>query len=223
MTETVQNISSSKALKLGVAFSLVFSAFIWVAEQYLFLEQQLLPKPEGVPFWYFWQLNEPNFITRLSAWGLYIGHQVSIWWLIYAAQKERPQYTDGLHWFNIAALAANAIFITLHLIQTAIWYDGLAQDVIEQSAQWSVIVLLFVVLMMENQRRGMFFGKKLNFVTAASTGVEKIPRVLLCLGHNLHLLVSPHGRHLRTHHGIFIHVSIVTARQSVFHTCSPKP
>ena len=173
MTATVQNINSSKALKLGVAFSLVFSAFIWVAEQYLFLEQQLLPKPEGVPFWYFWQLNEPNFITRLSAWGLYIGHQVSIWWLIYAAQKERPQYTDGLHWFNIAALAANAIFITLHLIQTAIWYDGLAQDVIEQSAQWSVIVLLFVVLMMENQRRGMFFGKKLNFVTAASTGLRK--------------------------------------------------
>ena len=119
MTETVQNINSSKALKLGIAFSLLFSGFIWVAEQYLFLEQELLPKPEGVPFWYFWQLNEPNFITRLSAWGLYLGHQLCIWWLIYAAQKERPKYTDGLHWFNIAALAANAIFITLHLIQTA--------------------------------------------------------------------------------------------------------
>jgi hypothetical protein len=49
----------------------------------------------------------------------------------------------------------------LHLIQTHLWYDGLAQDVSVFSSQGSVIVLLVWVLLMENNRRGMFFGKKL--------------------------------------------------------------
>ena len=166
------NIDSSKALKLGIAFSLLFSGFIWIAEQLWFQQPELLPKPQGIPFWYKWQLNEPTLISRASAWILYLGHQSTIWWLIYAAQKEQPKYTSGLHWFNIAALVANALFITLHLLQTGIWYDALAQDVLEISAQYSVIVLLVVVLMMENQRRGMFFGKKLAFVTTASQGLR---------------------------------------------------
>ena len=48
----------------------------------------------------------------------------------------------------------------LHLIQTHIFYDGLAQDVSILSSQGSVIVLLVWVLMMENPRRGLFFGKR---------------------------------------------------------------
>ena len=57
-------------------------------------------------------------------------------------------------------LAANAFFILLHFVQTHIWYDGLAQDVSIFSSQGSVIVLLVWVLLMENPRRGLFFGKK---------------------------------------------------------------
>jgi hypothetical protein len=57
-------------------------------------------------------------------------------------------------------MVANAAFITLHFIQTHIFYDGLAVDVPEQSSQWSVILLLVIVLLMENQRRGLFFGWK---------------------------------------------------------------
>ncbi len=40
------------------------------------------------------------------------------------------------------------------------WYDALAQDVSIWSSQWSVILLLVVVLMMENPRRGMVMGAK---------------------------------------------------------------
>ena len=58
-------------------------------------------------------------------------------------------------------------------MQTGFWYDGLAQDVLEISAQWSVIILLFMVLIMENQRRGMFFGKKIGFVSNAAISVRK--------------------------------------------------
>jgi hypothetical protein len=92
---------------------------------------------------------------------MYLLHQVTIWVLIYQAQSQKAKYTTGLHRFNVAAWAANAVFILLHFVQTHIWYDGLAQDVSIWSSQASVIVLLVWVLLMENRRRGMFFGKKL--------------------------------------------------------------
>ena len=172
-TSMSNNISSSLALKLGITFSFLFSGLIWLTDLLWLQEPLLLPKPDGIPFWYKWQLLNPDFISRSSAWGLYLGHQIVIWWLIFKAQASKPKYISGLHWFNVAALIANALFISLHLLQTHLFYDGLAQDVTEQSAQYSVIVLLVVVLMMENQRRGLFFGKPLDFVTRASQGLRK--------------------------------------------------
>ena len=53
----------------------------------------------------------------------------------------------------------------LHFFQTAIWYDGLAQNVSVFSSQASVILLLVVVLMIEAPRRGLFFGTgRKNFI-----------------------------------------------------------
>jgi hypothetical protein len=85
---------------------------------------------------------------------------VSVWGPIYYAQTRGTKYTTWLHKVNILALGVNAIFIGLHFIQTHIWYDGLAQDVSIWSSQVSVIILLIWVLLTENSRRGMFFGKK---------------------------------------------------------------
>ena len=67
--------------------------------------------------------------------------------------------TSGLHRVNLVALAVNASFIVVHLVQTQLFYDGLAQDVSIFSSQGSVILLLVFVLIMENRRRGLFFGK----------------------------------------------------------------
>ena len=60
----------------------------------------------------------------------------------------------------MALFAANAGFILLHILQTRIWYDGLAQNVSIWSSQGSVVLMLVLILLMENQRRGLFFGKK---------------------------------------------------------------
>jgi hypothetical protein len=46
------------------------------------------------------------------------------------------------------------------LLQTRFWYDGLAQDVSEFTSQASVTLMLVVILIMENDRRGLFFGAK---------------------------------------------------------------
>jgi hypothetical protein len=157
---------SQRALWLGIAFSFVFTGIIWLVGQFwmdpnryeLFSPRQvaaLIPK-----MWYLWQLDEPTVWTRLTAWAGYIAHNLTIWYLIWVAQRERSAYSANLHRFNVIALLANAFFISLHLLQTRFWYDGLAQDVAEFTSQASVTLMLVVILIMENDRRGLFFGAK---------------------------------------------------------------
>ncbi|MBM4197362.1 MAG: hypothetical protein FJ197_09765 [Gammaproteobacteria bacterium] len=158
-------LDSGYALAGGIAFSLAFCLLIWWTQQLW-----PAPPPYGVEipgFWYEWQLEFPTVWSRATAWGGYLLHQLTLWWLIWKAQEERPAYTRGLHPINVAALGANAFFIALHLVQTRIWYDGLAQDVHEATSFASVAVMLVIILIMENQRRGLFFGKPLRFVTEA--------------------------------------------------------
>ncbi len=141
----------------GILVSLIFTGLIWWAGGRLDAID-LLPD-QGVS-WYYWKLPEPTFWTRATAWTFYLVHQVAIWGLIYYAQKNKLKYSTRLHKVNLIALGTNAFFIALHFLQTHIWYDGLAQDVSIFSSQGSVIVLLVWVMLMENQRRGIFFGKK---------------------------------------------------------------
>ena len=164
MRSVTTSLDSSRALWAGILFSFVFTALIWYAGGHWLQPGALTPDRPG--FWYEWQLQEPTFWSRATAWGGYLAHQLAIWWLIWTAQTERPGYTLGLHRFNVLALAVNAVFIALHFVQTQVWYDGLAQDVHETTAQWSVIVLLIAVLAMENRRRGLVFG-------VSSTWVER--------------------------------------------------
>jgi hypothetical protein len=155
----------------GVAFSLAFTVLVWFVDRQWLVVPALTPDRPG--FWYEWQLQDPTAWSRGTAWIGYLLHQVTIWGLIWWAQRERPAYSAGLHRFNVLALAANAFFITLHLLQTYVWYDGLAQDVHEATAQWSVIVLLMAVVIIENQRRGIAFGMPLGFVTEAAQVVRR--------------------------------------------------
>jgi len=146
------------ALWGGLAFSLVFTLIIWFTGRWL---QNVPHLPDQGPGWYYWQLPQPRLWAQISVWGLYLLHQVAIWTLIYRAQKARTRYTSGLHRLNVIALAVNAGFIVLHLIQTQVFYDGLAQDMHVFTSFGSVAIMLIWVLLMENNRRGMFFGKPL--------------------------------------------------------------
>jgi hypothetical protein len=156
------------ALIGGLLFSLLFTGLIWWAGQRLTAFPKL---PDQGVSWYYWKLAVPTVWTRASAWGLYLFHQIAIWGLIYYGQTRVKRYVAGLHPVNLAALGVNALFIGLHFVQSHIWYDGLAQDVSIFSSQGSVIVLLVWVLLMENSRRGLFFGKKVpirqSIITAA--------------------------------------------------------
>ncbi len=164
VSSKLSGVSAAKPRRLdlvalwgGIGFSLAFSVLIWWAGQRLANVPHL---PDTGPSWYYWKLPAATFWGQATSWGFYLLHQLSIWGLIYYAQRRRAKYTTGLHRFNVMALAANAFFISLHFLQTHLWYDGLAQDVSIWSSQGSVIVLLVWTLLMENRRRGLFFGKK---------------------------------------------------------------
>ena len=159
-SQTTQTNQRTDLLVLwgGILFSLAFTGLIWWAGPRLDAIK-LLPD-QGVA-WYYWKLPNPTFWTRATAWGFYLAHQISMWVLIYIGQKSKLKYDTSLHKVNLWALGVNAFFITLHLVQTHIWYDGLAQDVSIFSSQGSVIVLLVWVILMENPRRGIIFGKKM--------------------------------------------------------------
>lgn len=127
-------------------------------------------------WWYYWQLKDASFITRMSAWVPYTAHIVSIWFLIYHAKNAedtKPRYIFGLHRFNVWALGINAFFILLHIAQTKFFYDGLAQDVHELTSMGSVVLMLFLIMVMENKRRGMFFGRKIGFMTGVGESVKR--------------------------------------------------
>ena len=152
--------NDTTAMWLGVGFSLAFTALIWALGARLDSIELL---PDQGASWYYWKLPEPTFWTRATAWGSYLLHQVGMWGLIYYGQTRVKKYSGRLHAVNYWALGLNAFFILLHTLQTHLWYDGLAQDVSIWSSQVSVIILLIWIILMENPRRGVFFGKKVPF------------------------------------------------------------
>lgn len=145
------------AFWIGIAFCFIFTWFIWFGGARL---SQIALLPDKGATWYYWQLPAPTLWSQVTAWGGYILHQLFMWGTIFYAQRRQLRYTSGLHRINVYALLGNALFIVLHFIQTQLWYDGLAQNVPLASSEVSVILLLVMVLLMENRRRGLFFGKK---------------------------------------------------------------
>ena len=115
--------------------------------------------PDRGASWYFWKLPSPTFWSRFTAWGFYALHQASVWLLV-ALSMRKAEKSRGLSRITIAFFLVNLLFILVHVLQTHLWYDGLAQDVPIWSSQYSVIVMLIIMLVLLNPRRGLILGKK---------------------------------------------------------------
>jgi hypothetical protein len=149
-------------LWIGIAASLGTTGLVWLLGGAL---EQIPHLADQGASWYFWKLISPTFWSRATAWGFYSLHQVAFWAVIWIGQQQRPAYGNGLHRVNVAALAVNVFFVGMHFLQSHLWYDGLAQDVSIWSSQASVVVLLVWVILIENDRRGVFFGVRVPFPT----------------------------------------------------------
>lgn len=130
---------------------------------------------------YEWKLDEPTWLSRLSAWGLYGLHQILAWGMIaWGARRSRQRlaaggarFGDRLDPAGVGFLVVNVVFSLLHLWQTHTFYDGLAQDVAVFTSQGSVIVMLVLILIMQNDRRGLFFGQKIPMPKAAVAFIKQ--------------------------------------------------
>lgn len=128
--------------------------------------------PDQGAAWYFWKLPAPTFWSRFTSWGFYALHQISVWLLVFLAMRER-QDPRKLSRINIAFLGVNLLFILAHILQTHLWYDGLAQDVPIWTSQYSVIVMLVIMLFMLNPRRGLLLGRKFPYSQAGLAFVNR--------------------------------------------------
>jgi hypothetical protein len=154
-----------RALFLGLAFCALYTGLIWLLGDRL---ANVPHVPDKGAAWYYWQLAEPTWFTRAVVWSLYAAHQLLCFAILYRVQKRRPEYGTGLHRENVQMLAVNGVFALLHLAQTHLTYDGLAQDVHIFSSFGAVALLLAWVLLMESPRRGLAFGWKPRFPEGVS-------------------------------------------------------
>lgn len=128
--------------------------------------------PDQGSAWYYWQLANPTFWSRFTAWTFYGLHQAAVWVLVGLAMREKP-HADRVSRINVAFFLVSLFFSLLHILQTHLWYDGIAQDVPIWSSQNSVIVMLVLILFLMIPRRGIFLGMKVPLPQRALAFVQR--------------------------------------------------
>ncbi|NLI53777.1 MAG: hypothetical protein GX417_05555 [Clostridiales bacterium] len=171
--EQQHSYSLKSTLWFVLLFSLLIAAATWLVSPLLEPFRRTL-LPDAGAAWYYWKLPHPALWASVSMWVLYLAHQIAVWCLI-AKLKDAPRPAAGyIGRYNLLLLIVNAVFIALHLLQTVLFYDALAQFVPVMSSQGSVIVMLVMMLILLNSRRGLFFGKR---VYLPPLGVSMTQRV----------------------------------------------
>jgi hypothetical protein len=160
-----ESLIQSTAFKVWVAlivFTLVEVLLIFLLEPLLRVRFDPLDPDTGAAD-YYWTLNVRDTITMIITWTFYGAHQASVWIaIIWMNKKYRENQLNKKILLNYIIYMAIIMvgFSLLHLLQTHIWYDGLAQDVPIWTSQGSVIIMLSVLLVMQNSNRGIILGKK---------------------------------------------------------------
>lgn len=166
-------MKTKKVFILGIMFAFVMTAVIAATATGLAQFRSTL-LPDAGAAWYYWKLPHVNLWATVTMWAGYLIHQILCWYFIMKLQREKHQLSSGsISRYNLDLLLVNAAFSILHIIQTYFFYDGLAQFVPVWSSQYSVIVMLVFMLILLNERRGLFFGKKVQLSKAATSGVAK--------------------------------------------------
>ena len=156
-------LTGQRVADLSIIFTVIVCVGIVLMGTWLLRFELAVPPPDDIGFFYEWKLANPTFWSRATIWIGFAVHQLLIWLTIWYAREHYSKYSDTLRPANYWALAINAVFVVLHYLQTAFFYDGIAQDIPSWTAQYAVIMMLFVILAIENKRRGLFFGRKLKF------------------------------------------------------------
>lgn len=137
-----------------------------------------LDDPLCAVFSYPYRLLTPTVGSRFIPWAAYLLHQLGQWWFLRQAQLARDRgeikwtlqselvgksreeqaraYAPNKYARNMFAL--NMGMVLLKFVQSQATYDGLASDVPEFSALYSVALWILFVMIVEMPRRGLVFG-----------------------------------------------------------------
>ncbi len=163
-------------LKKTVSWAIILSAVITVLIYFASLTMgrfRAILLPDTGAAWYYWKLPSPELWATVSMWVLYAAHQITVWYMIYKISRA-PYAPEGkISKLNMTLLILNGVFIVLHIVQSMIFYDGLAQFVPVMSSQGSVIVMLVMVLILMMPKRGLFFGKKVKLPQKGVSFIRK--------------------------------------------------
>lgn len=147
----------------SIIFAILFTILIWVLGPNLNHFTSILIPLNDINH-YYWKLPVKDYWSMIIVWIFYLANQILIWGAIYWAQKnlttEKVNPTYDLTRYNLVVLVIMVFFIFLHLLQTHLWFDGLAQDVPIITSQGSVILMLAIALVLLNPVQGLFLGKK---------------------------------------------------------------
>ena len=155
------NVSCRKAILAGFLFAGLTTAVIALTATRL--QPAFTTVGTTRPFQYPWRLTTPDQMAQLTAWLGYSFHNLSAWLVIWLARRQQPSFSDRFNRYNWSMITIHILFAALHLLQTHLWYDGLARDVPEITALGSVALMLMVVLILENPRRGILLGWRAPF------------------------------------------------------------
>ena len=163
-------------LKKTVSWAIILSAVITVVIYFASLTMgrfRAILLPDTGAAWYYWKLPSPELWATVSMWVLYAAHQITVWYMIYKISRAPYAPKGKISKLNMTLLILNGVFILLHIVQSMIFYDGLAQFVPVMSSQGSVIVMLVMVLILMMPKRGLFFGKKVKLPQKGVSFIRK--------------------------------------------------
>ena len=80
----------------GIAGTLALTVTIWLTSPLL---KDVAHIEDYGASWYWWQLPERTAMGVFSAWFFYGLHQITMWGLIFYAQRAKPKYAHKLHNF----------------------------------------------------------------------------------------------------------------------------
>ena len=171
--EQKKSYSLKSALWFVFLFSFVMVTATWLVTPLLEPFRAML-LPDAGAAWYVWKLPKPELLASISMWVLYLAHQITVWVLIGKLKNDARPEAGRIGKYNLQLLIANAVFIALHLVQTVLFYDALAQFTPVMSSQGSVIVMLVMMLILLNSRRGLFFGKRVYLPPLGVAATQKV-------------------------------------------------
>lgn len=158
-----------RLFKLSIIGAVILTFLIYLASFLMSGFRETLLPDTGAS-WYYWKLPTFSLIATLTAWVCYLAHQITVWILLYKLKLATENKESTLK-KSIVLLVVNLFFALLHILQSVLFYEGLAGTTPVFSSQVSVIIMLVFILILLASRRGLFFGKK---VFLPKRGVDAI-------------------------------------------------